>query len=80
MEFVPSTVYSVTKHLKGEPMPLIYCKLYIFQLFKALAYMHGMGICHRDIKPQNLLVDHKRGILKLCDFGRYDGGGTHFSF
>ena len=38
-------------------------------MFRSLAYIHSLGICHRDIKPQNLLVDPARGILKLCDFG-----------
>ncbi|KIH63680.1 kinase domain protein [Ancylostoma duodenale] len=41
----------------------------IKKLFRALAYIHGIGICHRDIKPQNLLIDPESGILKLCDFG-----------
>ncbi|KAH9247183.1 glycogen synthase kinase-3 beta [Batrachochytrium salamandrivorans] len=37
--------------------------------FRSLAYIHSLGICHRDIKPQNLLLDPTLGILKLCDFG-----------
>jgi glycogen synthase kinase 3 beta len=41
----------------------------LFQLLRALAYTHALGICHRDIKPQNLLVDPSTGALKLCDFG-----------
>jgi serine/threonine protein kinase len=44
-------------------------KLYMYQCLRSLAYIHSMGICHRDIKPQNLLLDPARGILKLCDFG-----------
>lgn len=44
-------------------------QLYMYQLFRSLAYIHSLGICHRDIKPQNLLLDPKTGVLKLCDFG-----------
>lgn len=42
----------------------------MYQLFRSLAYIHSQGVCHRDIKPQNLLVDPETAILKLCDFGR----------
>lgn len=50
-------------------MPILEIKIYIYQLFRSLAYIHSMGICHRDIKPQNLLLDPNTGVLKLCDFG-----------
>ena len=35
----------------------------------SLKYIHSVGVTHRDIKPQNILVDQKTNVLKLCDFG-----------
>ena len=36
---------------------------------RALAYIHSLGICHRDIKPHNLLLNMRTNVCKLCDFG-----------
>ncbi|OAY73544.1 Glycogen synthase kinase- MsK-3 [Ananas comosus] len=42
----------------------------VFQICRALAYLHTtIGVCHRDIKPQNLLVNPHTHQLKICDFG-----------
>jgi serine/threonine protein kinase len=41
-----------------------------FQLATALAHIHGAGIAHRDVKPENVLfVDTTKEKVKLCDFG-----------
>jgi glycogen synthase kinase 3 beta len=58
LEFVPDTVYKVTRSYTKQRQlpPLIAVKLYVYQLARSLAYLHARGICHRDIKPQNLLV------------------------
>jgi len=71
LEFVPETVYSISRqHQKSKiQLPTIYVKLYMYQLCRALSHIHSMGICHRDIKPQNLLLNPQNHQLKLCDFG-----------
>lgn len=71
LEFVPETVFRIGKHYSksGQRMPVLFVKLYVFQMCRALAHIHAMGVCHRDIKPQNLLVNTQTHELKLCDFG-----------
>ncbi|XP_047338760.1 shaggy-related protein kinase NtK-1-like isoform X2 [Impatiens glandulifera] len=72
LEYVPETAYRVIKHYNklNQRMPIIYVKLYSYQIFRALSYIHrSIGVCHRDIKPQNLLVNPHTHQLKICDFG-----------
>lgn len=48
---------------------------YFGQIHSALDYMHSLGLAHRDICPQNILLSHNNQV-KLCDFGdtvRYTG-------
>lgn len=44
-------------------------KLYSYQLFRALNYLTMLSISHRDMKPQNVLVDLIKNKVIICDFG-----------
>lgn len=44
-------------------------KYYIFEILKALDFCHSMGIIHRDVKPHNVMIDHKKRKVRLIDWG-----------
>ncbi|XP_033105761.1 cyclin-dependent kinase 2-like [Anneissia japonica] len=59
------------KYMDSAPpsgLPLSLVKSYLHQLLKGVACCHSHRVLHRDLKPQNLLID-KTGAIKLADFG-----------
>uniref|UniRef100_A0A3B1KAG1 cyclin-dependent kinase n=3 Tax=Astyanax mexicanus TaxID=7994 RepID=A0A3B1KAG1_ASTMX len=52
----------------GNIMSMHNVKIFLFQILRGLAYCHRRKVLHRDLKPQNLLIN-ERGELKLADFG-----------
>ncbi|KAK8487062.1 hypothetical protein V6N13_016266 [Hibiscus sabdariffa] len=72
LEYVPETVHRVSKHYSrmNQHMPIVYVQLYTYQICRALHYLHHVvGVCHRDVKPQNILVNPHSHQVKICDFG-----------
>ncbi|CAD7940883.1 unnamed protein product [Amoebophrya sp. A25] len=77
MQYVPDTLYNVANRLKSEDeygqVPDYYIMIYSYQLLRALGFLKAHSVMHRDIKPQNLLVDERghppQNRLKICDFG-----------
>lgn len=71
MECLPETLQTEIRYYYSSKLelPLKHIKLYTYQLARGMLYLHALGICHRDVKPSNVLVDPSKGILKICDFG-----------
>uniref|UniRef100_A0A2N9IPU9 cyclin-dependent kinase n=1 Tax=Fagus sylvatica TaxID=28930 RepID=A0A2N9IPU9_FAGSY len=46
-----------------------YDEMFLYQILRGIAYCHSHRVLHRDLKPQNLLIDRRTNVLKLADFG-----------
>ncbi len=70
-----------TQLKKRGPLPIDDVRRWLTEVGDALAYAHSRGVIHRDIKPDNILIDDIDGRALVTDFGiaravTEDGGDT----
>ncbi|MCB0369950.1 MAG: protein kinase, partial [Bdellovibrionales bacterium] len=66
MDYYSDNLYQLIK--KKEVIPML-AKIYAYQIMRGLNYLSMLSIAHRDIKPQNILVDRVSHKLIISDFG-----------
>ncbi|OBS77815.1 hypothetical protein A6R68_19796, partial [Neotoma lepida] len=66
MEYMPGG--DLVNLMSNYDVPEKWARFYTAEVVLALDAIHSMGFIHRDVKPDNMLLD-KSGHLKLADFG-----------
>jgi len=61
-----SDLYKIIK--SNQELSDDHYKFIIYQILRALLFLHSANIIHRDIKPSNILINEDC-IIKICDFG-----------
>jgi serine/threonine protein kinase len=68
MDYMPHDLGRLLRGRQWRPLDPELCRSYAYQTLCGLYYLHIHRVIHRDVKPDNLLLDAE-GHLKLCDFG-----------
>jgi serine/threonine protein kinase len=66
MQLFPTTLHNMMRDHKIGPDSVV---RWFNKLVNGIAEAHRLGVCHRDIKPQNVLCDPSQDILVVSDFG-----------
>ena len=76
-EYFPQNLKSFIRNLKEqkEPAPLSFDKIkkYFNSLINGLAFLQAMDVCHRDLKPDNLLLSEDLEQIYIIDYGVSQG-------
>jgi len=67
-EYLDQDLKKLLDAYSGQGLDLATTKSYLYQLLRGVAHCHQHRVLHRDLKPQNLLIN-REGSLKLADFG-----------
>lgn len=73
---VTMTPALIFEHMQNVDFKLFYkqltdydCRFYMYEILCGLNFCHSMGIMHRDIKPQNITINHERRVVRIIDWG-----------
>ena len=68
MEYCAGVLSEILEFAPNHRLPKWQTHHYFCQLIDGLKYLHSMGVYHRDIKDENLLIDNSH-VIKIADFG-----------
>ncbi|CAG8563768.1 10758_t:CDS:2 [Paraglomus brasilianum] len=65
---LPYCPFTIKRLLKDYELTTLHTKASMVMILRGVAYLHEQGIIHRDLSPNNILVD-RSGIIKIADLG-----------
>jgi mitogen-activated protein kinase 15 len=64
-EYMETDLHTV---IRANILESIHKQFIMYQILKAMKFIHSAGIIHRDLKPSNILINSE-AYIKICDFG-----------
>ena len=71
MDYYPTDLGRVVVHCRNKmrSLPWKNMQLCAYQIARGPLFIHSRGVCHRVLKPSNVMVSHLTNVVKICDFG-----------